>query len=240
MLDEKYPSSYARNNYMVTTYAKIAVDNYCKAKEKMEEILEQEWYEILADIRLIEKLEESAIITVIFATMSIEAFLNDYAAACLGDNDFYDNFDKLSVENKFNLISKFILKVQIDKSKAYYYFLRKLLKKRNELVHSKSEDANKYALTKEELDDLVEERERIGEDFYKKSAESLIKECMALLDHSKNAIKAMLELSRFFDKNDEVVRAERKMFFFAIDALTEETIIYKDFVKEFRLLRGGK
>ncbi len=237
---EKYPSSVGRYNYMVTAYAKIAVDNYCKAKARMGKIVEQEWYEIIADVRSIEKLEESVIITVIFAAMSIEAFLNDYAAACLGDNDFYDNFDKLSVENKFNLISKFILKVQIDKSKSYYYYLKGLFKKRNEFVHSKSIDANKYALTKEELDDLLKEKERVGEDFYKENAEDLIKECNDLLECSKNAIKAMLELSLFFDKHDEVVKAERKMFFFTVDILSEEASKYQDFVKEFRLLRGEK
>ena len=44
-----------------------------------------------------DSMNKSVVSTIVFSAMAIEAFINDYAAACLGDLDFYDNFDKLSL-----------------------------------------------------------------------------------------------------------------------------------------------
>ena len=72
---------------------------------------------------VLDEIHKYTISTVVFSAMSIEAFFNNYAASCLGDEEFYDNFDKLSVISKFKLIAKFILKEDIDKTQSYYLYL---------------------------------------------------------------------------------------------------------------------
>ena len=118
-----------RENYNPIFYADIAMRNYVRAKEQFDELdFSSDGFEENLGFDL---LKEYAVSTIIFSTMCIEAFLNDYAAACLGDKEFYDYFDKLNIEGKFALVGKFVLCAEVNKGENYYYRLRKLVKEMN-------------------------------------------------------------------------------------------------------------
>ena len=130
-------SEQARVNCMVSQYSDIAVENYRNAvllykemdKVHFKEMMLQEQYQIFY---------QKVVISAVFSAMAIEAFINNYAAACLGDNFFYENFDRLSIIGKLQLISKFLFEKEVDKGKEYYYCLKTTFSLRDKLVHSKS------------------------------------------------------------------------------------------------------
>lgn len=130
-----YPHD-ARSNCLAGKYCELAMDHYYNALMLFEKIKEQKYHE--STIWDFFALQDQIIVTTVFAGMSLESFFNDYASACLGDEEFYSNFDKLDVKSKFILIAKFILKAEVDKSKSYYSHLVSLIKKRNSFVHNKS------------------------------------------------------------------------------------------------------
>ena len=145
-----YPDG-GRVNVLYPTYCDIAMRAYYEASLLHEKLKAKHYSGECFDDRLL--LEQKIIITIVFSAMSIEAFLNDYAAACLGDTEFYENFDKMSVLSKFKLIAKFILKTDIDKSKSYYSYLKILFSLRDSYVHSKSKEASFKGYTIEEIEE---------------------------------------------------------------------------------------
>lgn len=72
-----------------------------------------------------------------------EAYINQYGAERLGDNDF-SSFDKLPVEDKWIVIPRVVTGKSFDKGKEPFQTLKKLIEFRNGWVHHKP-----YALTME-------------------------------------------------------------------------------------------
>lgn len=206
MADKKkriYPEG-GRQNYNAILYSDIALRSYARAKEQFEGVdFTIDDYEDNLPYDLI---YEYSISTIIYATMCIEAFLNDYAAACLGDKEFYGNFDKLSIDGKFVLIGKFIMTAEIDKGQAYFYRLKTLIKERNELTHSKSKELVGYNCYSEEPDlpdDTFDQQEEEGID--SAPYEEMIKS-------AKSALLAVRDIALFFDEHDAAAHAIARLF----------------------------
>lgn len=193
-----------RQNYNVIFYSDIALRNYVRSKELFKQL---DFTGGIAEEDLIFDLfAEHVISTIIFSTMCIEAYLNDYAAACLGDEEFYGYFDKLSIEGKFALIGKFVLLTQIDKSQSYYSRLKCLVRDRNKYTHSKSTafvEFNKL-IDLSELDDedlSLWEASGIDETPYRE-----------MLNAAKNSLLAIRDIALFFDAHDSKADAIARLF----------------------------
>lgn len=189
-----YPEC-TRINTLSSIYSEVAIENYIDINNLYDELQkEEEWSHLF--LSLIKEFEKKMIITVVFAAMALEAFFNNYAAACLGDDEFYDSFDKLSVINKFELIVKFIIKTDIDKSQAYYYHLKILQKDRNGFVHSKSKayELPEDVISVNEIENRFNDTLKIEKRFLDDLKEEL--------DKAENAIKALKTISLFFEEYD--------------------------------------
>ena len=188
--------TFARVNVRCGSYSEIALNNYFIAKKSIEEIKAEN--DIAYCIENDHNVSHATIITCVFSIMAIESFFNDYAAKNLGDEEFYDNFDKLSLLSKFQLISKFILKTSIDKSKSYYGNLKATEKIRNELVHNKSKDLFKWMQDKNmELCDDINEPELDETATFK----NMIDKLDEMLQEAKTAIKSMRDIAFFFEEH---------------------------------------
>lgn len=78
--------------------------------------------------------------TILFAALSIEAAINDYAGWQLGDNFFDSHLSNLDVLSKWVVIPRLVCGESIDKSGPAYSALKKLVNSRNKLAHNKSRD----------------------------------------------------------------------------------------------------
>lgn len=196
----------ARSNWMVSNYSDIAVDNYQNAKSLYKEIE-------LANFNAINMEEQyhkfchSIVISIVFSAMAIEAFVNNYGAVCLGDDFFYENFDRLSVISKMQLISKFLFHENFDKSKEYYYCLKNTFSERDKFVHSKTISTYDYCNKKgyvlhNDLKECIASRKELLEDPVLDKDEMLSDLKLAF-----TAIKAMKNIAEYFDENDSNVYA---------------------------------
>ena len=203
---------HGRVNVLYSRYVDIAVENYYVLWKNME-LIEKEKYVSTDETREAQRtLENAAVIIIVFSSMAIESYLNDYAASCLGDVEFYESFDKLSVLDKLRLIVQFIFRIEFVKNQPVYTHIRSLLADRNKVVHNKSEDFKKYANRKGiQVPHTVEEVEECFgsiEDININVLMALDKE--SINDDVKmanNAIRALRETAAFMDKSDPMERA---------------------------------
>lgn len=197
----------ARINLLCSHYSDIAIENYFSAKDTLAQIKEKN--DICYCLENFNKVYFPTIITRVFSIMAVESFFNNYAAENLGDEEFYANFDKLSLISKFQLISMFILQTEIDKSKSYYGNLKAAENMRNELVHNKSKDLIKWATTQ----NIGLDKESNDFDFdEEKSLKLSVIELNNEIQNAKTAIKCMRDIALFFEKNDENSFALRRLF----------------------------
>lgn len=144
-----YPKTYMRENYNGRMYCEIAVKNYIEAKRCLNRV------KILEDENNIYEEEEqfnhALSITIVFSSIAIESFINNYLATCLGDNEFYDDFDNLKTISKINMAAKFIIGKNIEKHTELYYCINELIKNRNKIVHSKSRSCHHKNYVDEEI-----------------------------------------------------------------------------------------
>lgn len=192
-----YPESCARENCFASYYAEIAINCYYKILEIYEKYKNgKDNLEIMSEIS---KVHKNQMICCAFAEMALESFFNDYAAACLGDDEFYDEFDKLSVLGKFQMIVQFIFHKVFDKSKAYYSQLKELVRERNNLVHNKSRYVKPEVLEMNtKYCEECSERDFDAEEYYKEEL-SYINQS---LKESKRYIKAMVSVAGVFNDYD--------------------------------------
>lgn len=155
-------------------------------------------------------LVKSIVSTVVFSEMSIESFFNDYAAACLGDSEFYGSFDRLSVLGKFELISKFILNTTVEKGKSYYSHLKALIKQRDEYVHNKSSYSSFQGYSAQEIEEIHKLHQ--SDDF--EYAEPLLekKEINDYLRTGLNSLKAIRDIANYFDEHDSNAHSIARLF----------------------------
>ncbi|ETI57857.1 hypothetical protein [Marinomonas profundimaris] len=77
---------------------------------------------------------------IVFASMCVEAGINDYAGIQLGDSYCDKHIYSLDVISKWVVVPKLVCGREIDKSGPAFKALQQLVKFRNKLVHSKSRD----------------------------------------------------------------------------------------------------
>lgn len=131
----KYPIDYRQINTKSDMYFSVAYQLLSANIDKLESLN-------LSDMLIIDDYSISLFkdyhIIIVFSTMAIESFVNDYLAVCFSDELYYDNFDKLNIMQKIEIMFSVIWEDSFDKSKSLYNFLHDLLKLRNTFVHSKS------------------------------------------------------------------------------------------------------
>ena len=197
-----------RFNFLAGMYCEMAMEAYDTVAKQYDILLKKDsWVDSIADQ---EKFEKAMISCVVFSAMSIEAYLNDYAASCLGDSEFYKYFDKLSITGKLELITKFILQAPLDKSRETYRNIKMLVQDRNAFVHSKSTSCEYPKYTKEELEARNEywEENIANIEEPQMDLESISKS----LEKAENALKAIHGIAVHFDKNDTNAHAEVFLF----------------------------
>lgn len=216
------------------TYSSIAVQNYCEAKDKYMRIQKVDYKIGYESATIREDFFNNVLICVIFSAMTIEAFINNYAAACIGDKIYVENYDHLSIISKLQLISQFILQVEFDRSKSYFSNLKDLFALRDSFIHSKSQSAeeyfkkNNYSLphSLEELDAINMERGDYEPIYNKNSLQSEF-------SYAQTAMRALRDIAYFFDNVDE--NSTALFDFFCINGFTENVSYYKTVKEDFEI-----
>lgn len=98
------------------------------------------------------ELAKLASITIVFAMISVEAYVYDYAARHLKDSFVKKYIDKLDPLSKWVIVPKLITGKELPRGGEWFQLLKNLVRERNSIIHSKSseapytiEDFNKYA-----------------------------------------------------------------------------------------------
>jgi hypothetical protein len=81
---------------------------------------------------------EHALVVIIFAALTLEAFINHYGISRLSKNYFLNYLDKLDVLSKWMVLPKLITRKQLDPGTSAMQDLSWLIAVRNKLVHYKS------------------------------------------------------------------------------------------------------
>ena len=206
-----YPS-FSRIDGLYADYARIAMEHYYVAKESLVSV-KSEQYECENRIKSYRKLQRNVIISIVFSAMCVESFLNDYAAACLGDKEFYQSFDSLSPEKKFQLICTFILKHKIEKDKKYYCRLKDLIKARNNYIHNKSTMFDFEGIPVRTLEDVEATQDLLyDEEFERNRIREQNIELAQEVQQAKFGIEALIEIARLIDDIDISANALGRIF----------------------------
>lgn len=200
-----YPNHTIRYNFLGQDYVEIAVENYMEVKKLFNEAKNKKNQWINFDRQNFYK---KICVVITFCAMAVESFLNDYAAACLNDDKYYDSYDNLSIQSKFQLIVQFILKKEFRKDVEPYGLLRLLTKERNNLVHNKSKDCLEFEIkTLEPLD---------KDNSTSKTFEDLDFDIFGWIQDdftsATNALKAVIKLVNYFEENDITSNSCERMF----------------------------
>jgi hypothetical protein len=143
--------SYARLS-AVSFYSKCArgfLDEYQSAKAELASLPEptepegdDTYYEKIITRDPIEnRRDRAAIATVVFAAMTLEAYVYDYAARRLTDNFVLEHLDRLDIPSKLTLVVRLLTGRVFPTDGDAWFLLKRLIKERNSLIHNKSEDA---------------------------------------------------------------------------------------------------
>lgn len=100
-------------------------------------------------------IQRSAMVSVIFSSLALEAFINNYAIERFSRNYFDNHLDKLSPVSKWILIPKLVTGNEINKDGQPYERLKNLFKHRDKLVHYKTRKKKVSEMTED--DDWVTE-----------------------------------------------------------------------------------
>ena len=199
-----------RENFNASIYCEIAMEAYYRTTCIYKEIEEQKFaYSAFGDLT---EMYKSVVTTVVFSAMCVESFLNNYAAACLGDAEFYENYDRLSAVSKFQLVAKFILKANVEKGDAYYGGLKRLFRERDAYVHNKSKRSSYQGMSEEEYAQYVKDRSEMEQEaFYEENCFDK-EEANELLRSALNALKSVRDVAHFFDAHDSEAYAMEHFF----------------------------
>ena len=96
-------------------------------------------------------IQRSAMVSVIFSALTLEAFINNYAIERFSRSYFDNHLDKLSPVSKWIVIPKLITGNAIDTDGQPYERLKKLFKLRDKLVH--------YKTKKKKVPEMVEDKD---------------------------------------------------------------------------------
>lgn len=237
--------SNGRVNDFSNNYCEMAMESYYDIQQTLENMNLEAFEDYYQNEGYIEK---KAVSVVVFSAMCIEAFLNDYLAVCLGDDEYYDSYDMLRPLDKIKLICQFIFKIEYDKNSLYHKYNKELFKRRNAYVHSKSQNTHDYLrtikkkyntsseqLTNEEFADIIESQYNDGTllNEEKHSYKMIIQE-------AEESLKAVKELGILFDTHDKGVNAIKKLFGLYYGSIDEDREIYKEPALKMLNIRGKR
>lgn len=202
-----------RINCLVPVFSDIALQHYQMLQSSYRKL---ETLKEMSDeaIQYMGEIDEHYIITIAFAAMTLEAFLNDYAAARLGDDLFYSNFEGLRPFAKIQFISKVMFNTFIDKGGTIYSLVEALVRERNKLVHCKSRAFTGYS--EEELVELavmLENDENEQMKYIEELSKVDLEDQTDLLRKAKDALRALKEVANYFDKHDKEAYAMSKLLY---------------------------
>jgi len=139
-------------------YGDICEREFSKVLEIEEQLATQMDEQLQAELE--GKHFESGVKAILFAALSVEAAINDYAAWQLGDKYFDDHLSSLNVISKWVVIPKLVCGRSIDKSGPGFSSLRKLISARNDLAHNKSRN---FDLRDPDIYSKLEKRSKVFE-----------------------------------------------------------------------------
>ena len=223
-----FPKYLCRVNYKANTYFEIAYEKFINSLIHFENLN----YTNFDNVNIYKKsLSENYYIIIVFCTMALEAFVNDYLAVYFTDNFFYENFDKLNIKQKIEIIFNIIWEDEFDKSGVLYKYLHELIKKRNLFVHSKTKAFSPQLIENEDknipLIDLTNDNS--DDNYFKSLTKSDLDECLKMMKELSEAIKTFYLFCKSVDEHDSNCYAvsslmsctTRKEIFY-IDDLSEE------------------
>ncbi len=87
--------------------------------------------------RLAKDLLKEKMSMIVFASFTIESYINGYAIYSLGNKYFEDHLEKINIKNKWIVFPKLICGSDFPKDKKSWNLLDKLIDNRNKLAHDK-------------------------------------------------------------------------------------------------------
>lgn len=178
-----YPQSSHFHYYLIHVY----YDSFCQAQEAFKEHLEltnksesspekinNGTFNQLAELNFIQS--KLLIQNIVFAALSMEAYINLLGKLHLPINEFNNEFEHMDLVEKWKLIPKAIFDYGIDTKRSSYKTLIELKKARHKVVHAKSEAVNSTNLEnlfikepaiidiKNMIDDLFDQLQAIDPD----------------------------------------------------------------------------
>ena len=236
-MNNSYRKSFSRENVMYGDYGHILLEHLSDSYDYLEKLKKLDRktnsYDEFSNIK--NRIELNYIEIIVFSIMCVEAFLNDYIASCILDDNYYKNFDMLNVLSKFNLIVQFIFRDDSDKSEKCASMLKGLNKKRNNLVHSKSNDASHVAYHSLEESEEMESKINL-DDYLDNIITEDLKSCYSLFNESKQAIITVVELAKYFDSQDIDSHALLRIFYFSKNYEINELQCNEKQLKAFEIL----
>lgn len=93
-------------------------------------------------VQFANSVHNEAIITVVFCTMTLEAYINEYGIANSSRSFFQNHLEKLNLISKFTLIPRLNNKPELETDKQDFQDLKWLINLRNDLTHYKIKEKN--------------------------------------------------------------------------------------------------
>lgn len=208
-----FPEYSSRVNCNFIVYSTIAIRAFCAAEKALKRIILDD--DLLIDGTDNYLVDENIVVCETFAAFAIESYLNTYAAACLGDSIFYDNYERLSVISKIQLISAILYQEHIEKGSELYYLLKHTFSARDQHAHNKSRhlDGNTWDEVLAAMDYSRNHIEEEYENVLSSERERLTKE----VNDAFLGIKTMVAVACYIDSHDSTANAKLKLLHIAPD-----------------------
>ena len=216
-----FPENIARIQANESSYSTIAFRALCDAEKIYKELLQDD--EKFLDPDETFMIDECVAVCETFSAFAVEGYLNTYAAACLGDDMFYDNFEKLSVLSKLQLITALLYHESIDKGGELHYLIKNLFSSRDSHAHSKNMSiSGKYGVSEK----AIEEYEKLFSEHWKEELDDTIKSIKSRYqDEIKGAelsVKAIAAVACFIDAHDTTAFAQFRLLPFSFEGKIEK------------------
>ena len=203
-----FPEWWARENCNFLYYSAIAFRSFCELEKAYKLIYGDEDLLLGGSKQYI--VYEKAAICETFSAFALESYLNMYAAACLGDQAFYDNYERLSALSKMQLISMFLYQEQINKDCELYGLLKHAFSKRDFHAHGKS-TAIEIGMTKEAVEASIAYDNAHEDEFIQRA---LFSARQRLKDERTSALlslRAVVGVACYIDAHDDTAFAKRRL-----------------------------
>lgn len=232
-----FPKEWGRNNCNFMYYSPIAFRSFCELEKAYKLIYDDEDLLLGGGKNFI--VLENAAICETFSAFALESYLNTYAAACLGDRAFYDNFDRLSTISKMQLISMFLYQEEIKKGNELYDLLKHAFSTRNYHAHGKS-TAIESGMTEEELAEYMDYTDANGVDELQEAIATARQRLDVERLSALKSLRALVGVACYIDAHDMSAHAKRTLLWYdprmiMIESLFSEemTALVTELVKHF-------